>query len=128
MAKPKPIYPQKPPRVPDTSPEREAEIRHRIVTERVYYTEGHDAAEDLLAIIDRLRGTAMAQGYDLDNVYTYHAPKEGQPERYQAIRDKAKELAQLIKDTTPASREQSLAFTQIEQAVFWANAAIARGE
>lgn len=65
---------------------------------------------------------------NLDHVYKYHAPKADQPERYTALRAKAKELAILIEGTTPASREQSLAFTNLEQAVMWANAAIARNE
>lgn len=65
---------------------------------------------------------------DLENRFTYHAPKDDQPARYTAIRAKAKELAQFITENTPASREQSLAITNLEQAVFWANAAIARGE
>lgn len=67
-------------------------------------------------------------GLNLDNIFTYHAPKAGQPERYVALRDKAKELAQLIQDTTPASREQSVALTNVQQAVMWANAAIAINE
>ena len=64
----------------------------------------------------------------IESDFTYHAPKEGQPERYVALREKAKELAHLIVDSTPASREQSLALTSLEQAIFWANASIARHE
>lgn len=60
--------------------------------------------------------------------FTYHAPKEGQPERYQKIREKAKELALLIVELTPASREQSISVTYVEKVVFYANAAIARNE
>jgi len=63
---------------------------------------------------------------DIDNNFTYHAPKEGQPERYQALRAKAKEFALLIDELCPESREKSVAFTNLETAVFWANAAIAR--
>ena len=63
---------------------------------------------------------------DLENIYKYHAPREGQAEKYQAIRAKAKELAQLVCDTCPESREQSVALTNIETAVMWANAGIAR--
>ncbi|MGP3782344.1 Acb2/Tad1 domain-containing protein [Paenibacillus sp. 1A_MP2] len=37
-------------------------------------------------------------------------------------------MAELIDEQTPKSREQSLAMTNLEQAVFWANAAIARNE
>ena len=67
--------------------------------------------------------------YDLDNIYTYHAPKgQDQVDRYQRLRDKGKELASLIMDHCPVSRERSLAFTKIEEAVMWANASIARNE
>lgn len=65
---------------------------------------------------------------DLEKTFKYHAPTTGQPERYQAIRDKAKELASLIQGTTPISREQSTALTNVQQAVMWANAAIAINE
>jgi hypothetical protein len=64
----------------------------------------------------------------IENNFTYHPPKEGQPEKYVAIREKAKELAYVIEEMTPQSREQSLAITHLENAVFWANAAIARNE
>jgi hypothetical protein len=62
----------------------------------------------------------------IDRNFKYHAPREGQPAIYQAIRDKAKELALLINAAVPAGREQSLSMTKLEEAVFWANAGIAR--
>ena len=65
---------------------------------------------------------------NLDNIYTYHAPKPGQPECYEAIRSKAKELAELIAEVCPESREKSLANTRLEEAVMWANASIARND
>lgn len=65
---------------------------------------------------------------DLDNIYKYHAPKEGQSEKYEAIRNKAKELALLIDSMCPDSRERSSSFTNLEQVVMWANASIARNE
>ena len=64
----------------------------------------------------------------LENDFTYHAPKEGQQERYQAIRDKALKFAYFLVASTPQSREQSLALTHLEEVVFFANAAIARNE
>jgi len=67
-------------------------------------------------------------GLDLDNIYKYHSPKEGQAERYQIIRDTAKELAKIIDAFCPDSRERSVAFTHIETAVMWANASIARNQ
>jgi len=64
----------------------------------------------------------------IETAFTYHSPKADQPERYTAIRAKAKELALFIVDNTPGSREQSVAITHLEEAIFWANAAIARNE
>ena len=58
--------------------------------------------------------------------FTYHAPKEGQPAIYTALRDKAKDLALHFAEVVPPSREQSLALTKLEEAVMWANAGIAR--
>ena len=60
--------------------------------------------------------------------FKYHSPKEGQPEKYTMIREKAKELAYLIDGNCPNSREKSLAITKIEEAMMWANASIARNE
>lgn len=58
--------------------------------------------------------------------FTYHAPKEGQLDKYTQIREQARRLARNIVHLTPESREQSLAITRLEEAVMWANAAIAR--
>ena len=63
---------------------------------------------------------------ELDNRFTYHSPKTGQAELYQDLREKGKELASLIISTVPEGREQALALTNVEQAIFWANAGIAR--
>jgi hypothetical protein len=64
----------------------------------------------------------------LNKRFTYHSPKNDQPERYQKIRQDALALAILITSNTPESREQSLAITHLEETVMWANAAIARNE
>ena len=64
----------------------------------------------------------------IENNFSYHAPKAGQPERYTKIRSEAKKLAILLSVECPPSRELSLAMTNLEQAVMWANAAIARHE
>ena len=65
---------------------------------------------------------------ELTNRFTYHKPGGNQGVRYESIRALAKGLADHIVANTPESREQSLAITELEQAVFWANAAIARRE
>jgi hypothetical protein len=62
---------------------------------------------------------------DLDAIFTYHAPFGTQQQRYVALRDFGKAFGKLIVDSTPASREQSLAITFLQQTVQMANAAIA---
>ena len=75
-----------------------------------------------------MKGGDTLEKKDIENRFTYHAPKKGQPELYEKIRSKAKNLANFIRVTTPKSREQSLAITKLEEMMFWANAAIARNE
>jgi hypothetical protein len=70
----------------------------------------------------------MDKKAQIENAFTYHPPKGDQAQRYQRIREKAKEFALLIVELTPASREQSLALTELEYASMMANAAIARNE
>jgi hypothetical protein len=64
----------------------------------------------------------------LENRFTYHPPKDGQAQKYELIRATALNLAHLIDDLAPESREKSVAITKLEEAVMWANAAIARNE
>ena len=71
---------------------------------------------------------AMTSRIDLEQRFTYHAPKGDQPARYTAIRLQAKQLAEMILEYAPESREQSLAITALEECVMWANAGIARHE
>jgi len=61
----------------------------------------------------------------LDNWFSYHAPKEGQPKLYEEIRDAGKVFAQVIVKNTPPSADQTAAVRKIREAVFTANAAIA---
>ena len=63
---------------------------------------------------------------NIENNFEYHAPKNDQVGRYISIREKAKELAYIIDELCPDSRERSLAMTKLEECVMWANAAIAR--
>lgn len=64
----------------------------------------------------------------IEKAFTYHPPKEGQPEMYEAIRSEAKLFAIIIDGLVPDSREKSLAMTKLEECVMWANAGIARSE
>lgn len=65
---------------------------------------------------------------DIENTFTYHSPKDDQPERYQKIRDKEKELAYILDECCPDSREKSLAFTNLQMCTMMANASIAINE
>jgi len=64
----------------------------------------------------------------IENIFTYHAPKGDQVERYETLRTWARSMALLINANAPESREKSLAFTHLQQAIMWANAAIAINE
>ena len=73
----------------------------------------------------------LEDGMDIKEIekrFTYHAPKEGQPELYECIRHVARDFATCINDLCPDSREKSLAITRLEETVMWANASIARAE
>ena len=63
---------------------------------------------------------------ELRTRFTYHPPTGDQPEKYEGIRDRALNFALYINAQCPDSREMSLALTHLEQANFYANAAIAR--
>ena len=62
------------------------------------------------------------------NIFTYHKPFGSQPDRYMRMREEAYALAILINDTCPESREKSLAITNLQQSIMWANASIAINE
>ena len=67
----------------------------------------------------------MITAEQVDQMFTYHKPTEGQPEKYTKIRDKAKELAHVILECTPPSPDQSVAIRKLRESVMTANAAIA---
>lgn len=68
----------------------------------------------------------MIDPQEIESRFTYHAPKSGQPDQYVRIREAARRLAGVINAECPDGREKSLAVTKAEEAVFWANASIAR--
>lgn len=70
-----------------------------------------------------------AEDYNkVNNIFVYHPANESQVERYESLRAEAKSLTHTILSHTPKSREQSLAITSLQQAIMWANAAIAINE
>lgn len=63
----------------------------------------------------------------LDHIFQYHAPKPGQKEIYEKVRDGGKVFAQLVTELCPPCGDTERAVNFIRQAVFNANAAIALG-
>ena len=64
----------------------------------------------------------------IEDNFTYHPPKGDQTERYKLIRAQGLAFAKFIIEKCSVSRESTIAITKIEEAVFWANASIARNE
>jgi hypothetical protein len=64
------------------------------------------------------------------NDFVFHSPigDLGQAERYERIREMGRIMAEELLRFCPQSRELSVALTNLDQVVFWANAAIARNE
>lgn len=75
------------------------------------------------------RYTVLAKDRDdLRKRFLHHAPHGDQGQRYAEIRATILDVAEYVMERAPRSRELSLALTNLEQAMMWANAAIARNE
>lgn len=70
--------------------------------------------------------TSREHHEELINRFTYHPPQPGQPELYERIRAAGLEFARVLSAYCPLSGELSTAIGNVDQAVMWANAAIAR--
>ena len=63
---------------------------------------------------------------ELERRFVYHKPDESKKQFHETIRAMGHEFAFKELEFCPDCRERSLAITKIEEAVMWANAAIAR--
>lgn len=64
---------------------------------------------------------------ELDRRFDHHAPDTLRAQRHQELRTAFKTVAKIIDLNCPGdSREKSLAMTNLEQSLFWGNAAVAR--
>jgi hypothetical protein len=61
--------------------------------------------------------------------FTSHAPRsQATVEAHVMAREVFGKLAAVLNELLPESREKSLAFTALEEALMWSNAAIARNQ
>lgn len=68
----------------------------------------------------------MTADFELSHRFKYHSPDDQKKQRHESIRAGIYEIARTCNDLLPVSREASLCLTKLEEALFWANAAIAR--
>lgn len=72
-----------------------------------------------------MKGDRMDRA-DIANRFTFHPASELTGPQHGQIRVACEQLAGTLNDLLPDGREKSLAITNVEQSMFWANAAIAR--
>jgi hypothetical protein len=68
------------------------------------------------------------QPKEITNRFTYHAPNYEQRKLHTTIRNIAYNFASCINGLVPDSPEKDIAINKLDEAVMWANAAIARNE
>lgn len=71
---------------------------------------------------------SVVTGEDIRNRFTYHKPTEDQAERHSQLSEVFITVAGFVMENTPESAEQSIAIRKLEEAKFYASAAIARRE
>lgn len=64
----------------------------------------------------------------IDNWFVYHPPKGDQTERYQKLREGARQYAHLIDECVPDGPDKSAAIRKLRECVHTANAGIACDE
>lgn len=63
---------------------------------------------------------------EISRRFRHYAPTEERAAQHVDVRSALAEAAGHLADTLPEGREKSTAITKIEEAMFWANAALAR--
>lgn len=65
---------------------------------------------------------------EIENWFSYHKPEGSQQERYVAIRDKAKELAEIFVESSQSCADQTAAMRKLRETVMAMNQTIACNE
>jgi hypothetical protein len=64
---------------------------------------------------------------DIEHRFAFHAATTDEKrDAHTSVRQACRRLADQINEQVPEGREKSVALTKIEEAMFWANAALAR--
>lgn len=67
--------------------------------------------------------------FDITNRFDYHPPQsERRRNAHEDVRGLLQDAAHELNHMLPEGREKSSAVTKLEEAMFWANAALARSE
>ena len=64
----------------------------------------------------------------IEDIFTYQRPEPDQIVKYAQLRLKAKELALMISDFCPDSREKDIAIDHLRTCIMWSNTSIALNE
>jgi len=64
--------------------------------------------------------------HELDSRFDFHPPSDVRKEKHEGVRDLIKQVATHLNYHLPEGREKQLVMTKLEEAMFWANASIAR--
>jgi hypothetical protein len=89
---------------------------------------GQGDAPPVWVATEHEHGLTDAEQAELDNVFSYHAPRGDQVDRYGVIRAQARQLARVIMAYSRDSEERRQALFAVRAAVMWANAGIACNE
>lgn len=65
---------------------------------------------------------------DIEHRFDYHRPNAEAVKLHEGVREVLKEVALSFDSNLPDGREKAVAITKLEEAMFWANAAIARNK
>lgn len=96
-----------------------------------------DVVKQTVAKAQAFQAEADAAGYgrprpqdisdeEIERRFTYHPPSGPAKGLHVVLRTETRTFARRLRHLLPAGREKSLAFTALEEASFWAHAAIAR--